>query len=105
MKKWNHYNNLRQNKSLTPEAVPVPEDCPDWKIGVTKLHPEEQPRKKITKKQPRPKSERRPIKPDLNGRNYAAIDLGTNSCRLVIASPTPSSFRIVETFSKVTQFD
>lgn len=103
MKKWNHYNNLRQNKSLTPEAVPVPEDCPDWKIGVTKLHPEEQPRKKITKKQPRPKSERRPIKPDLNGRNYAAIDLGTNSCRLVIASPTPSSFRIVETFSKVTR--
>ena len=35
--------------------------------------------------------------------NYAAIDLGTNSCRLVIASPTPSSFRIVETFSKITR--
>lgn len=36
-------------------------------------------------------------------RNYAAIDLGTTSCRLVIATPTPSSFRIVETFSKVTR--
>lgn len=36
-------------------------------------------------------------------RNYAAIDLGTNSCRLVIASPTPTSFRIVETFSKITR--
>lgn len=36
-------------------------------------------------------------------RNYAAIDLGTNSCRLVIATPTPSSFRIVETFSKITR--
>ena len=35
--------------------------------------------------------------------NYAAIDLGTNSCRLVIATPTPSSFRIVETFSKMTR--
>ena len=34
---------------------------------------------------------------------YAAIDLGTNSCRLVIASPTPSSFHVVETFSKVTR--
>ncbi|MFI3241041.1 MAG: Ppx/GppA phosphatase family protein [Alphaproteobacteria bacterium] len=34
---------------------------------------------------------------------YAAIDLGTNSCRLVLASPTPSAFRIVETFSKVTR--
>ena len=38
-----------------------------------------------------------------NGENYAAIDLGTNSCRLVIATPTPSSFRIVETFSKITR--
>lgn len=37
------------------------------------------------------------------GDNYAAIDLGTNSCRLVIATPTPSSFRIVETFSKITR--
>lgn len=38
---------------------------------------------------------------DMN--NYAAIDLGTTSCRLVIATPTPTSFRIVETFSKVTR--
>ncbi len=37
------------------------------------------------------------------GSNYAAIDLGTNSCRLVIATPTPTSFRIVETFSKITR--
>ena len=36
-------------------------------------------------------------------RNYAAIDLGTNSCRLVIATPTPTSFRVVETFSKITR--
>ncbi len=35
--------------------------------------------------------------------NYAAIDLGTNACRLVIATPTPTSFRIVETFSKITR--
>lgn len=34
---------------------------------------------------------------------YAAIDLGTNSCRLVIAQPTPTSFKVVETFSKVTR--
>ena len=34
---------------------------------------------------------------------YAAIDLGTNSCRLVIATPTPTSFRVVETFSKITR--
>ena len=35
---------------------------------------------------------------------YAAIDLGTTSCRLVLANPTPTgSFKIVETFSKVTK--
>ena len=38
-----------------------------------------------------------------NGGYYAAIDLGTNSCRLVIAQPTPSSFHVVETFSRVTR--
>lgn len=36
-------------------------------------------------------------------KTFAAIDLGTTSCRLVIASPTPTSFRIVETFSRVTR--
>ena len=34
---------------------------------------------------------------------YAAIDLGTTSCRLVIASPTPTAFQVIETFSKVTR--
>ncbi|MBP1532105.1 MAG: Ppx/GppA family phosphatase [Alphaproteobacteria bacterium] len=38
-----------------------------------------------------------------NNGYYAAIDLGTNSCRLVIAEPTPSSFHIVETFSRITR--
>src|SRR5574344_551473 len=39
-----------------------------------------------------------------NAKNcYAAIDLGTNSCRLVVAQPTPSSFHIVETFSRITR--
>ena len=39
----------------------------------------------------------------LNDGYYAAIDLGTNSCRLVVAQPTPSSFKLVETFSKITR--
>ena len=34
---------------------------------------------------------------------YAAIDLGTNSCRLVVAQPTPTAFKVVETFSKITR--
>lgn len=32
---------------------------------------------------------------------YAALDLGTNNCRLLIARPTESSFRIVDSFSRI----
>lgn len=52
-------------------------------------------------KKPVPKSQNQAENP--NGGYYAAIDLGTNSCRLVIAEPTPSSFHVVETFSKITR--
>ena len=31
---------------------------------------------------------------------YAALDLGTNSCRMLIARPTGSRFEIVDAFSK-----
>ncbi len=34
---------------------------------------------------------------------YAAIDLGTNNCRLLIARPTPHSFSVVDSFSKITR--
>lgn len=43
------------------------------------------------------------LKKEAEVENYAAIDLGTNSCRLVIANPTPSSFHVVETYSKITR--
>lgn len=32
---------------------------------------------------------------------YAALDLGTNNCRLLIASPTGDSFRVVDSFSRI----
>lgn len=34
---------------------------------------------------------------------YAALDLGTNSCRMLIAEPRGSQFRIVDSFSKTVQ--
>jgi exopolyphosphatase/guanosine-5'-triphosphate,3'-diphosphate pyrophosphatase len=34
---------------------------------------------------------------------FAALDLGTNNCRLLIATPTGKSFRIVEAFSRIVR--
>src|SRR5579862_2503016 len=32
---------------------------------------------------------------------YAALDLGTNNCRLLIACPTENGFRVVDSFSRI----
>ena len=32
---------------------------------------------------------------------YAAIDLGTNNCRLLIARPADDSFRVIDSFSRI----
>ncbi|MEN9499099.1 MAG: hypothetical protein RIS83_918 [Pseudomonadota bacterium] len=34
---------------------------------------------------------------------YAALDLGTNNCRLLIASPTNHGFRVLDSFSRVVR--
>ena len=34
---------------------------------------------------------------------YAALDLGTNNCRLLIAQPTALSFRVVDSFSRIVR--
>ncbi|MGB1034715.1 MAG: Ppx/GppA phosphatase family protein, partial [Primorskyibacter sp.] len=34
---------------------------------------------------------------------YAALDLGTNSCRMLIAQPMGSQFRVIDSFSKSVQ--
>ncbi|MEO1198275.1 MAG: Ppx/GppA phosphatase family protein [Pseudomonadota bacterium] len=34
---------------------------------------------------------------------YAALDLGTNNCRLLIAAPTARNFRVVDAFSRIVR--
>ncbi|MFC0218226.1 Ppx/GppA phosphatase family protein [Pseudochelatococcus lubricantis] len=36
-------------------------------------------------------------------RTYAALDLGTNNCRLLVAEPTYDSFRVVDAFSRIVR--
>ncbi len=35
--------------------------------------------------------------------NYAALDLGTNNCRLLIARPTGAGFRVIDAFSRIVR--
>ncbi|MGH7246741.1 MAG: Ppx/GppA phosphatase family protein, partial [Pseudomonadota bacterium] len=39
--------------------------------------------------------------PDRSPAIYAALDLGTNNCRLLIARPTAHSFRVIDAFSRI----
>jgi exopolyphosphatase/guanosine-5'-triphosphate,3'-diphosphate pyrophosphatase len=34
---------------------------------------------------------------------YAALDLGTNNCRLLVAAPTSGGFRVVDSFSRIVR--
>ena len=34
---------------------------------------------------------------------FAALDLGTNNCRLLIAAPTASGFRVIDSFSRIVR--
>jgi exopolyphosphatase/guanosine-5'-triphosphate,3'-diphosphate pyrophosphatase len=51
----------------------------------------------------RPSPDRSPSAGDASdgGAVYAALDLGTNNCRLLIARPTEDSFRVVDAFSRI----
>src|SRR5262245_45334945 len=38
---------------------------------------------------------------DISGATYAALDLGTNNCRLLVARATRDSFRVIDAFSRI----
>ena len=42
-------------------------------------------------------------KRDHHRRTYAAIDLGTNNCRLLIARPTDNGFTVIDAFSRIVR--
>jgi len=40
---------------------------------------------------------------DVSGPTYAALDLGTNNCRLLVARATRDSFRVIDAFSRIVR--
>ena len=51
----------------------------------------------------KPHSEKSGMKPRRRIERFAAIDLGTNNCRLLVASPERGGFRIVDAFSRIVR--
>lgn len=45
----------------------------------------------------------RPAPGHVPGRHYAALDLGTNNCRLLIARPHDAGFAVVDAFSRIVR--
>ncbi|PLK23519.1 exopolyphosphatase [Porphyrobacter sp. TH134] len=43
------------------------------------------------------------MKPSSHGEAYAALDLGTNNCRLLIARPSGRDFTVIDAFSRVVK--
>jgi exopolyphosphatase/guanosine-5'-triphosphate,3'-diphosphate pyrophosphatase len=41
--------------------------------------------------------------PGPGARTYAALDLGTNNCRLLVAAPQGTGFRVLESFSRIVR--
>ncbi len=46
---------------------------------------------------------RRPPRPHGGGDVYAAIDLGTNNCRMLMARPDRNGFRVIDSFSRIVR--
>jgi exopolyphosphatase / guanosine-5'-triphosphate,3'-diphosphate pyrophosphatase len=80
-----------RGKNLIAKALAL--ETPKSKAGV-------QPQPPVAESIPRAASQVPQYRPDL----FAALDLGTNNCRLLIAAPTkPGQFRVIDAFSRIVR--
>ncbi|MFC3162281.1 Ppx/GppA phosphatase family protein [Ciceribacter thiooxidans] len=80
--------------TAAPSASPTPAAAP------AKTPPAARPQHQPAAERPRPPAAVSQWSNDL----YAALDLGTNNCRLLVAQPTrPGQFRVVDAFSRIVR--
>ncbi len=97
--KKQRYDNMRNLRSV-PEPTPDVAFNPDGSIQNCDVETQAQPRQNSRASKPKYNHSRNPRQ--LN--TYAALDLGTNNCRLLIAVPKEKGrFRVVDGFSKIVR--
>jgi exopolyphosphatase / guanosine-5'-triphosphate,3'-diphosphate pyrophosphatase len=69
--------------------------------GLDSTHDRRPPRRSPWGRRPPQGSGYRDGPPGGGGATYAALDLGTNNCRLLVARPTGDSFRVIDAFSRI----
>ena len=69
--------------------------------GLDSAHDRRPPRRSPWGRRPPHGSGYRDGPPGGGGATYAALDLGTNNCRLLVARPTGDSFRVIDAFSRI----
>lgn len=84
----------RELRNLRPPVVPVPD---------ARFEPEALQERSPAKSRPSSRSERQGHRGFARQREvFAALDLGTNNCRLLLASPRETGrFRVVDSFSRI----
>jgi exopolyphosphatase/guanosine-5'-triphosphate,3'-diphosphate pyrophosphatase len=81
-----------------PDSPGAPASAPPVSLGAPPGALAPQPAERNGR--PWPHHDRRPAQ---NGYSYAALDLGTNNCRLLVAEPAPYGFRVMDAFSRIVR--
>ena len=91
-----HGRKRRQRGGRSPQGKPIGQPQPSVAVQPAKPSVRETAPQRIAVSAPAGQ----PFSDDL----YAALDLGTNNCRLLIAQPTrPGQFRVVDAFSRIVR--
>lgn len=95
---------MNGSSDVKPDVMPKTEAPPHRALLPSVAHTQAAEPRGDHAKRPHPRHERpRQERPASDRPAYAALDLGTNNCRLLIAEPTRSGFRVVDSFSRIVR--